>query len=402
MSADAYTFDQAAFIAAGPPEDCRRCGRDACAGDCGPKVAGRPRAVQQPGPRFRSAAEWMADPRPPTVVECMVAAGCITVLVAESGSGKTFLLLDVASAIVAGWPWRGRVTQRGTVAYATWEGDALGLRLRALSEAGRETAGIELLSLSQPLSARPGRDGAEGFAQGEVILAAALRDLAQRLEAEGRPPLVLLVLDTLRASMAGSEDSSEDTSAYLRAVRRILAPYPGVGCIVAHHSGWQDSAETRRKRERGSSAIRGNVDATIYLEAGDYDDVQHVARLTLSTLKIRDEERPAPLRLIRRRVELLDRDDRGRIVTSCVIEDDPTTPADREAEERATEQAEIAAVERRVLDLIGSRPVTSQAQIREVLGVRSELVATALSKLLAAGRVTRSGQRSPYRLGASE
>ncbi|MCL4822112.1 MAG: AAA family ATPase [Vicinamibacteria bacterium] len=390
-------LDRARIVEAPRPE-CPRCGRDSCAGDC------RPRARVE----FRGAAAWMADPRPAPIVEGVAWAGCTTVLVAESGTGKTFLLLDLASALVAGRPWHGRETQRGTVAYVTWEGDSLGVRLRALDEAGRGVEGVELLRLSQPLSARPGRDGAEGYAQGEAILAAALAELAQRLEAAARPPILLLVLDTLRASMSGSEDSSEDTAAYLRAVRRILAPYPGAGAIVAHHAGWQDSTETRKRRERGSSAIRGNVDATLYLEAGDYDELQHVARLELRALKVRDEERPAPLRLIRRRVELLERDTRGRIATSCLIDTDPTTPADREADERAEAAQAEAELEGAILHVIRTRPITGlrglALHVRATCGPRrDEAIRATLDRLIAGGRiVVPTRQRQPYSVSVAQ
>ena len=52
------------------------------------------------------------------------------------------------------------------------------------------------------------------------------------------------------------------------------------------------------------SLLRWRLHATLYLEAGDYDAERGEAALTLRTLKVRDAERPAPLRLVRRRVEL--------------------------------------------------------------------------------------------------
>lgn len=391
-----------AWPAGADEPDCPRCGKDTCAGCEREGDAAHARKAADPAPRFRAAREWMADPRPPAIVDGITWPGCITVLVAESGAGKTFLMLDLASALATGRTWHGRETVRGTVAYATWEGDVLGARLRALDEAGRGVEGVELVRLAQPLSARPGRDGGEVYAAGEAIFADALRDLAQRLEAEGRPRIRLVVLDTLRASMSGSEDSSEDTAAYLRAVRRVLGPHADAGAIVAHHAGWQDSQETRRKRERGSSAIRGNVDATLFVEVNGYDDVAHVARLTLSTLKVRDDERPAPLRLIRRRVELRDRDERGRVVTSCLVDADPSTPADREAEQRAEAAHADAALEGAILATIARYPITGlrglAPHVRAACGKRrDDVLRAALDRLIAEGRIIApTRQRQPY------
>jgi hypothetical protein len=94
-------------------------------------------------------------------------------------------------------------------------------------------------------------------------------------------------VDTVRASLSGSEDSSEHVSAYLRAVGRVLATVPGAAALLVHHAGWQDG-EGKRPRERGSSAWRGNVDGTLYIEAGKYDQEHHERRLILRTLKVRD------------------------------------------------------------------------------------------------------------------
>ncbi len=99
-------------------------------------------------------------------------------------------------------------------------------------------------------------------------------------------------MDTVRASLSGSEDSSETVSAYLRAIRRQLRHLPGAGAILAHHSGWQDG-DQKRRRERGSSSFRGNVDGTLYLEVSDERGSEDVA-LSLRTLKRRDGERPRP------------------------------------------------------------------------------------------------------------
>ncbi len=112
----------------------------------------------------------------------------------------------------------------------------------------------------------------------------ALTTLTQELATTARPPIVLVIIDTVRASLAGNEDSSEHVAAYLRAVRRLLLCVPGAAALLTHHAGWQDG-DTPRKRERGSSAWRGNVDITLYLEAGDYDPDRGEACLTLRTCR---------------------------------------------------------------------------------------------------------------------
>lgn len=278
----------------------------------------------------------------------------------------------------------------------------MGLRLRALHEVhGQPVEHLYLLHPHDPLSPRVTREGEER-SHGEIAVMAALTALTVQLAAARRPPLTLLVIDTVRASLSGSEDSSEHVSAYLRAVRRLLGGLPGAAAILAHHAGWQDG-ESQRKRERGSSAWRGNCDATLYLEAGEYDADRGEAPLTLRTLKVRDAERQAPLHLIRRRVDLLERDRYGKPVTSCVIEPDRRTREDREATVAAAAQADEHALDLNTLQAVANRPelATSQDHLRLVLGIRKTRVSESLARLVRLGWVVPGGRKQPYRVTAA-
>ncbi len=181
--------------------------------------------------------------------------GAITTLIGESGSGKTFVALSMAAAVSDGREWHGCSVNGGSVAYVTFEGDALNARLRAIkSSQGIGISNVHVLVANDPVSLRR-RDGAELPSSGEASLQGALGGLISGLETNA-PPIRLIVIDTLRASLAGSEDDSDTIAAYLRMVRRLLARVPRAGALLIHHSGWQDG-ETPRKRERGSSALRG-------------------------------------------------------------------------------------------------------------------------------------------------
>ena len=367
-------------------EKCERCGSRVCEG------------CERPPLRFRVAGELMLEPRPAEIIAGVAWAGCCSVVVSESGAGKTFVLMDVGAAVGAGQPWHGRAVRRGSVACVSFEGDALGLRLVALRDAGIPLEDFHVVRATDPLSPRVGRDGVEAISFGEVALAGALAELAARLERETRPPIVLVIIDTIRASLAGSEDSSEHVSAYLRTVRRLSAPFPSAAVILAHHSGWQDSTEQRRRRERGSSALRGNVDATLYLEVVGDAPEEHGAYLELTALKVRDGERPAPLRLLRRQVELLHSDGAGDPLTSCVIERDPRSREDREAAAAAEAQAENEALDRKVLETVRDHAPTSQGAIRELVGCGRDKVHPAVARLTGRRLIDRANQRSPFRL----
>jgi hypothetical protein len=169
--------------------------------------------------------------------------------------------------------------------------------------------------------------------------------------------------------------------------------------VLAHHSGWQDG-DTQRKRERGSSAWRGNVDATWYLEAGAHDRARGEVRLTLRALKVRDAERPAPLHLIRRRVELpeLAGDDlRQGPLTSCVIELDPRTREDHEAEQEVVTKAAHRQCDLKVLRALRDHELTSQREIRSCVKGSATVISDSILRLVQLKWAEKpSRQRQPY------
>jgi hypothetical protein len=378
------------------PTLCPRCGREACE-DHLPSPP-EPSAATTTGLTFTPANDLIGAPRPVEIIEGVAWGGCLTVLPSESGTGKTFLLLDAAAAVSDGVTWHGRAVQQGSVAYLSYEGDALGLRLRALRDvAGHRLEHVYILRAHDPLSPRVSRDGEERSI-GELAVVTAFETLSTHLKVADRPPIVLLEIDTVRASLTGSEDSSEHVAAYLRAVRRIMAGVPGAAAILAHHAGWQDG-ETQRKRERGSSAWRGNCDATLYLEAGEYDADRGEAQLTLRTLKVRDAERPAPLHLVRRRVALLELDRRGEPVTSCVIDSDRRSREDREAERIASVEATRHAMDHAVLRAMRDYPAaTSIARLRPYVAQRTEMVSDAVARILREKLAIEGKRGQPYTL----
>jgi len=353
-------------------------------------------------PAFVTADELIAEPRPVEIIEGVAWAGAVTVLVAASGAGKTFLLLDAAAAVSDAVRWHGRSVRPGSVAFLSFEGDSLGVRLRALREAkGHRLENVFLMRASDPLSPRVGRDGAEELSIGECDATQALLALAASLSAEGKPPITLVIVDTVRASLSGSEDSSEHVSAYLRAIRRMLAKLPGAAGILAHHAGWIEGDSSRR-RERGSSAWRGNCDGTLFLDASGEDRARRETRLTLSALKVRDAELPAPLHLVRRSIDLLEQDERGEPATSCVIERDARTREERRMEAEIAADAAARDLDLRPLKAIADRPevATSQEGIRIIVGAQRNAVSASVQRLVRDGWAIPGGRGKPYQITA--
>lgn len=367
--------------------ECPRCGRDACAGDCGPRATAAPAFVPASAVMAERPADWL--------IEDLVPCGGVAVLAGESGAGKTFVALDAAASVAEGVEWFGAAVKAGSVAYATFEADALGLRLQALRGKGAKLDNLYLLRASDPLSPRVERDGTEDASQGERVVTGALQRLAADLAENGRPPIVAVFVDTVRASLSGSEDSSENVSAYLRAVRRILTAVPGAAAVLVHHAGWQDG-EMKRKRERGSSAFRGNVDATLYLETAE-DAGDGRVFLTLRTLKVRDAERRPPLRMVRERVDVPGFDRHGNPLSSCIVTADTRTRLDVEA----GRAAELAAADRRldleVLQVMADHPeATNRERVRSLVRGNKLAVGDAITRVLRSKWATEGKRGEPY------
>jgi hypothetical protein len=385
---------QARATTAADATACAVCGRDSCENPAHASPALEPGRLEA-----RPAHDVMNTQSASDIVEALAWPDCLTVLAAESGAGKTFLLLDLAGAVADGEPWHGRTTLQGSVLYLAYEG-ALALRLRALHHiARRQITHLYIVEPRDPLSPRLTREG-ELQSIGELAVQEALSALRARLARAGLPPLRLLLIDTVRASLSGSEDSSESVSGYLRAVRRLMAVVPGAATVLAHHAGWQDG-DTPRKRERGSSAWRGNCDATLYLEAERYDADRGQAELTVTTLKTRDGEIPPPLRLLRQRVDLHERDRHGRPRTSCIIDRDPRTPDERAEAERVAREESQHSLDVRLLHLMRDKPnlTTSKEAIRDALGLGAPAVRASVARLLERGWIQPpEKQRLPYRV----
>ena len=143
-----------------------------------------------PAPRLRfvNALSLVQVPPPAEVVEGVAWASRVTMMTGGSGDGKTFVCADLAAAVASKVPWHGRAVEHGSVAYCSFEGDALGLRLNALHTiGGHDLVDFHTLHAKNPLSPRVSRDGTEEPSIGERELIDAIQCLAADLAEAGRP-----------------------------------------------------------------------------------------------------------------------------------------------------------------------------------------------------------------------
>ena len=96
----------------------------------------------------------------------------------------------------------------------------------------------------------------------------------------------VVVIDTLaRGLLGGDENSAQDMGRAINSLDRIRDEL-GCSLVVVHHTG-----KDRSRNERGSSALRGALDAMLAASAED-------GKLTIAVDAARDFEPPEPLRFV--------------------------------------------------------------------------------------------------------
>lgn len=222
-------------------------------------------------------------------------------LYGPSGSGKSFLVIDMMTALAEAARWFGYLVKRASVLYIALEGQAgVPNRVKAWEHANDSAYpdGVRFLFDSFKLTDR-----------------ADVLGLAAAIEAAGGADVI--VIDTLnRAAPGADENSSQDMGRVLEAVKQLQAMTGGLVLLV-HHTG-KDAA----KGMRGHSSVFAGLDAVIETSrAGD------ARSWTLAKAKDGQDGQNHPFRL--RRVDFGEDDD-GVPVTSCTVcadvIDDELTP----------------------------------------------------------------------------
>lgn len=254
------------------------------------------RAAKTPPMRYRlqSADDLLSAPSLRWMVQGVLPASGFAAVYGPSGSGKSFLVLDLCAAIAEGAEWFGRRVNAAPVTYVCLEGEAgLGKRAKAWSIRQHRDLPARLRFVTQPLDLRQPEDVADLCA---AVLAAGSRD-------------GLLVIDTLnRAAPGTDENSSADMGQLIEACKEAQRRLGGLVLLV-HHTG-KDGA----KGLRGHSSLYAALDAAIEVSRND-------GRREWSVAKSKDDADGGRHAFVLRVVELGD-DEHGEPVTSCVVESD--------------------------------------------------------------------------------
>lgn len=230
--------------------------------------------------RLLSVQHIVNTPLPPIewIVQPVFAQGERGLLYGEFGALKSWLLLHMGLHIAGGHKWLGtfEVPRPRAVLYVDEEMTEHTIRLRVKQLV--EGSGIVTDALDFRVASREGVLFTE---HGGRILLERVR------KAEYKPEVI--VIDSMRATLVGSENEQEDVIAFWRAVEPILKA--GITVIVAHHM--------RKPREEGPDPVRYRASGSTAIISGS-DSAWAVSRhgqnstCTLNAIRIRLAKEPEP------------------------------------------------------------------------------------------------------------
>lgn len=240
--------------------------------------------------RVLSLQEFLAAPPQDWIIKRVLPQAELAVVYGESGSGKSFFMLDMVAAVATGRDWQGHKVKPGRVVIVAAEG-AGGFRKRLQAytmETGIPQDKIDI----GVIDATPNllRDD-------DIGMASAIN------AARGAS---IVVIDTLAQSMpGGNENGGEDMGLVLAHCKRLHRE-TGALVLLIHHTG-----KDVTRGARGWSGLKAAADAEIEITRSDE---QRVARVT----KLKDGEDGAEFAFRLPQVVIgIDKD--GDPVTSCVV-----------------------------------------------------------------------------------
>lgn len=182
----------------------------------------------------------------------------LAALFGASGSGKSFLMLDIAAAVAGGdYDWFGRRVTQAPVTYVCLEGEAgIGKRVKAWSLHNNKPVPDALRFITQPFD----------------LLSDDVGELAKAIIAGGGAG-GMVIIDTLnRAAPGADENSSVDMGQIIAAAKQLQSLTGGLVCLV-HHTG-----KDTTKGLRGHSSLYAALDGAIEVTATDNRKAWSVAK----------------------------------------------------------------------------------------------------------------------------
>ena len=240
------------------------------------------------------------------IVEDMLPAQGLAMVYGQSGSGKTFWMLDLSFHIHNGLKWRDKDVKQGDVMYVAAEaGRGIKKRIQAVRKLNPEWRVPFIADVAPDL--------------GSLTSVRAVRDAAR---VAGNPAVI--VVDTMSASFEGDDSSQQDVAKMMRNLK-VLAVDLQCLVVFVHHATKEGGSH------RGSGVFYNDVDAVLEIVSeGEGAARKQWAR----QLKHREGEAGKSYSFSLAVSEPLTFKANGKPVTSCTIEQQYDEPPTRGKKER--------------------------------------------------------------------
>jgi len=255
---------------------------------------------------------------PLALIAGLLGEGSMAVLYGEAGDGKTLMAIDMAAHIARGVPWRERNVTDGAIAYIAAEGPhSVERRLIAYKKHHKIEGDVPLALIGASVNLLdPEADLPE------------LIETVERVAADTKQPVRLVVVDTLfRALAGGSDNDATDMGAFVANVDRMREA-TGAAVLVVHHSG-----KDKARGARGHSSLRAATDTEIELSRDDASELR-----TAKVTKQRDGDEGAEFhfKIIGVEIDVVDDGEPIRSAVAEAVEHEGTSKP------RLTGQAKLA------------------------------------------------------------
>jgi len=249
--------------------------------------------------RFNVLSIDQFNKRPPMAwrIKNVLPAEGLAIMYGKSGSGKTFLLLDLLLAIATSDEWFGHSINKASVCYVCLEGaSGVHQRLAAWEKASGRPLPSNFKIVTEPLDLMNPKD---------------IHELANSFK-EAEFGNGVIAIDTLNAATPKMDENSSKDMGIAISNLKLLMKLTSSLVLTSHHTGKDES-----RGMRGHSSLLGAIDVEIYLKSTN-------SSRAWTLEKIRDYENGEThsFKLV---IHELDTDEDGEIITSCSIE--PDTPA---------------------------------------------------------------------------
>jgi KaiC/GvpD/RAD55 family RecA-like ATPase len=231
---------------------------------------------------------------PPSIIEDLIPREGLVLVWGPPKCGKTFWCFDMVAHIALDRSYGKRAVEAGSIVYIAAEGEQ-GIKTRSVA--------------FRQARMNDGEDPPFYLMTTALDLVADIDELVAAIAAQLQATengCKAIVIDTLNRTIHGSESKDEDMSRYVQAADRLRSEFHCT-IIIIHHCG------TAGDRPRGHTSLTGAIDAQISVQK----DADGTVLVTLELMKDGPEGA-----MMRYRLEPVDvgTDDRGKPITSCVVE----------------------------------------------------------------------------------